>query len=147
MRRATLLIVSLLQVAAGLGVPVSRFPRLNRTALWQRMSLHRFVLSPPGAGIDCHRTYEIWGVGSIPVVLSSPLDGLYRSFGLPMVIVRRWDDVAEAVLSYTHAPLPTEFPTTLTMEYWRRRVLNETAPSPPPPSPYRRPGDFWLTNT
>jgi len=56
----------------------------------------KFVLSPPGNGLDCHRTWEVLYVGSIPVVISSTLDPLY--VGLPVIIVDSWEEVTEDFL-------------------------------------------------
>ena len=35
------------------------------------MSKHRFVVSPPGNGIDCHRTWESLYLGCIPIVIKN----------------------------------------------------------------------------
>jgi len=51
----------------------------------------RFVLSPPGNGDDCHRTWEAMYLGAIPVVLAAFLDsGLTSS--LPVLAVASWDE-------------------------------------------------------
>jgi hypothetical protein len=57
----------------------------------------KYILSPPGAGIDCHRTYEAIFLGAIPILLSSELDYLYRH--LPIVIVDSWTDITEEFLN------------------------------------------------
>jgi hypothetical protein len=49
---------------------------------------HRFALSPPGRGIDTHRTWEALMVGTIPIVIRSPLDSMYDK--LPVLIVDDW---------------------------------------------------------
>lgn len=55
-----------------------------------------FVISPPGNGLDCHRTWEALYLKCYPVVLSSTLDPLYE--GLPVVVVQSWDQVTEEFL-------------------------------------------------
>ncbi|MBU6384242.1 MAG: hypothetical protein KGQ49_05350 [Verrucomicrobia bacterium] len=55
-----------------------------------------FVISPPGNGLDCHRTWEALYFKCYPVVLSSTLDPLYE--GLPVVVVNSWDEVTEELL-------------------------------------------------
>jgi hypothetical protein len=57
---------------------------------------YNFVLSPPGAGIDCHRTWEAIHIGCIPIVLSSNLNELYED--LPIVILESWDEINEEYL-------------------------------------------------
>jgi hypothetical protein len=49
---------------------------------------HKFALSPPGRGLDTHRTWEALMVGTIPIVISSPLDSLYDN--LPVLIIEDW---------------------------------------------------------
>jgi len=53
-------------------------------------SEHKFVLSPHGAGLDCHRTWEVLLAGSTPIVKTSILDSLYQD--LPVIIVKDWEE-------------------------------------------------------
>lgn len=55
-----------------------------------------FVVSPPGNGLDCHRTWEALLMGCYPVVLSSTLNPLYAD--LPVVVVSNWNEVTEDFL-------------------------------------------------
>ena len=50
-----------------------------------------FVVSPPGIGLDCHRTWEALLMGCYPIVKSSTLNPLYED--LPVVIVDDWKQV------------------------------------------------------
>lgn len=56
----------------------------------------KFVLSPKGAGLDCHRTWEVLAMGSIPIVLSSSIDDVFKD--LPVVIVNSWSEINEDFL-------------------------------------------------
>lgn len=49
-----------------------------------------FVLSPEGAGIDCHRTWEAIYAGAVPVVTRSYLTE-YLSQYFPMYLIESWD--------------------------------------------------------
>ena len=51
----------------------------------------KFVLSPRGNGLDCHRTWESLLMGAIPIVKTSSLDPLYEE--LPVLIVRDWNEI------------------------------------------------------
>lgn len=57
-----------------------------------------YVLSPPGAGIDCHRFYEAIYLDAIPIVkrTNSAFDKLYNAF--PCLIVDEWNDITEDLL-------------------------------------------------
>jgi hypothetical protein len=59
----------------------------SRNFFWNSLSHNcSFAFAPMGRGIDTHRVWEILLMGSIPIVISSPLDRLYSQF--PIVIVR-----------------------------------------------------------
>jgi len=58
----------------------------------------KFVLSPPGTGLDCYRTWEAILVGCIPIIKSSPLDSLYAN--LPVLIVEDWDEITLDLLRW-----------------------------------------------
>lgn len=59
-----------------------------------------FVISPPGNGFDCHRTWEALYLGAVPIVLKSKIDtNLIK--GLPVWVV---DDYSE-VHKYSKAEL------------------------------------------
>jgi len=62
----------------------------------KRLRESKFVLCPMGYGIDTHRFYETLFVGSIPIVMTSGLDPLYKKFGA--LIVQSWDEVTEELL-------------------------------------------------
>ncbi len=62
----------------------------------QDLSRTVFVVSPPGNGLDCHRTWEALLMGCYPIVLSSTLNPLYEN--LPVVVVSNWNEVTEEFL-------------------------------------------------
>ena len=104
-------------------------PKLPITTLWgEYYTRYEFVLSPPGVGIDCHRTWEILFFGGIPIVESSSLDSLFDD--LPVVIVKD-TSYAEfcqsdpaAFLQEAYGQLQSKLPMpdkVFTMEYWLQR--------------------------
>ena len=69
----------------------------TRLESWRRQRFHhRFVLSPAGHGLDCHRTWEALCLGCIPIVRTSPLDVLWE--GLPVWVVNSWSEVTEKTM-------------------------------------------------
>ena len=48
---------------------------------------HKFVISPRGNGLDCHRTWEIFLSGSIVITESSSLNDMFKKNGLPVIII------------------------------------------------------------
>jgi hypothetical protein len=63
----------------------------------------KFILSPRGNGLDCHRTWEALWLGSIPIVKSSTLDSLLED--LPVLIVDEWSQIDEAYLNQKYAEM------------------------------------------
>lgn len=78
----------------------------------------KFVLSPRGNGLDCHRTWEALLMGAVPVVKTSYLDLIYE--GLPVVIVNSWDEVTESFLIQKWDELQKQSfdDSKLTLGYW-----------------------------
>lgn len=72
--------------------------RLSPREFRRRLLTSRFVLSPPGAGPDCHRTWEALLLGAVPVILRSSLaESLIEGTGI--LAVDSWGDFLD---------LPTE---------------------------------------
>lgn len=67
------------------------------------LTYYKFVLSPRGNGLDCHRTWEALLMGCIPIVRTSSLDSLYEN--LPVLIVQAWEDVTEEFLKEKYKEL------------------------------------------
>ena len=57
------------------------------------LSKFEFVASPPGNGIDTHRTWEAMYLGCVPILLDSYLSKYYKSIGLPLWIVDSYEDL------------------------------------------------------
>lgn len=101
-----------------------------RVRSWRRNARFAFTLSPFGVGYDCHRTWEALALGSVPIVHTSPLDGLFRD--LPVLVIDDWRDVTPARLSREHERFAAgrfDF-SRLTLKHWRARINRE--PPPPP---------------
>jgi hypothetical protein len=95
-------------------------PRLDS---WRRQRRHhRFVLSPLGNGLDCHRTWEALALGCIPIVRSSPLNTLWE--GLPVWIVNSWSEVTEDSMDQKAAELDNShnIPDKLLLETWVEKI-------------------------
>jgi hypothetical protein len=72
---------------------------IDRTLLWQEMIKYAFVVSPPGVGIDCHRTYEALCLGCIPIVIGEFLNTIFKD--LPVLTVKTWSNITPELLNKT----------------------------------------------
>jgi len=70
---------------------------------------HKYVISPPGHGYDCHRTWEAMYLGVIPIVF----DMDYFS-DLPLISVHEWKDITDEV--------PGRCIDKLDINYWMQRI-------------------------
>ncbi len=82
----------------------------------------RFVLSPRGNGLDCHRTWEALLMGAIPIVKTSSLDPLFED--LPVLIINDWHDITEAFLTQAYQTLAQKNYNKhrLYISYWLNRI-------------------------
>ena len=90
---------------------------------YDMMTQYKFILSPPGAGEDCHRTWEALYVGCIPIVQSSAINELYED--LPVLVVDSWDDINEEFLNQKWKEMSERKydMSKLTLEYWFARFI------------------------
>ncbi len=58
-----------------------------------KYSQYKFILSPRGNGLDCHRTWEIFLLGSVVITKSCSLDEMYIKNELPVIIVNNYNDI------------------------------------------------------
>jgi len=70
-----------------------------RTHNWEITSNYKFVLSPFGNGMDCHRTWEILCLGCIPIMKASQFKQMFED--LPVLNVNEWSDITDELLENT----------------------------------------------
>ncbi|CAI8401830.1 MAG: Uncharacterised protein [Cellulomonadaceae bacterium TMED98] len=79
-----------------------------------------FVISPPGNGPDCHRTWEAIYMGAVPVVLRQQLaKSLYRE--MPILVVESYEEFVEMsddALHTTYSSLVARKPTKALAPAW-----------------------------
>jgi hypothetical protein len=93
-----------------------------REETWRRQTEFAFVVSPHSNGLDCIRTWEALHFGCIPIVKTSLIDKVYD--GLPVLIVKAWEDVTPSLLERVVAEFKDrEWETQrLTLAYWVERI-------------------------
>lgn len=91
---------------------------------------HRFCLSPPGNGIDAHRTWEALYLGTIPIVTTS----FAATFpALPMLGVDSWADINPDMLDAAEARLAPRWANLeqLRLSHWKNRIATARARAMP----------------
>jgi hypothetical protein len=96
--------------------------RIPRASTWARQAEFLFVLSPEGAGMDCHRTWESILLGCVPIMRRNSVSALLAE--LPALIVDDWSQVRREPLEKFMAELPGkrfDF-SAMFRETWMRRI-------------------------
>jgi len=70
---------------------VSTTKNLPLEKFYMDIATHKFVISPRGNGIDCHRTWEALYLRTIPIVKSST--HMKEFSNLPIFFVDKWEEV------------------------------------------------------
>jgi len=89
----------------------------------RNMRNHKFVLSPNGNGIDCHRTWEALYLGVVPIVnrsiMSEAMSKLY-----PMIVV---DDMTKLDIEYLkqYEIEDESYIERLQFSYWKNKIEQE----------------------
>jgi len=73
---------------------------------YTQVARSKYILSPEGTGIDCHRIYESIYLGSIPILKTSELDYFYEK--LPVLIVKNWNEITQEYLDDNYLNLKTK---------------------------------------
>lgn len=102
--------------------------RLGQKEYLQKLTTYKFILSPPGNGLDTHRTWEAMYLGVVPIVKDSIAMRSYEALGIPLWILGSWEELAsitEQDLESRYEELMPRFSApVLFMDYWRRRILH-----------------------
>ena len=107
--------------------------KFHNTDIYDAAEKYLFGLSPPGNGLDCYRTYELYFLGVIPVVkYSAENEVLFQ--GLPLLQLNDWNisqqQLVDKMREYVDSPAFRDVTfdgwDRLFLKYWRHSVLNET---------------------
>lgn len=67
--------------------------RINPKEHLALLNEYKFVAAPEGNGVDTHRAWEALIVGTIPVTTSNAVVEHFKSIGMPVLIISKWEDV------------------------------------------------------
>jgi hypothetical protein len=89
------------------------------------LSQSKFVLSPRGNGLDCHRTWEALLLGAIPILRTSTLDPLLAD--LPVLIVDEWETITESYLNKQYESIKQKSYNLekIFIKYWIQRIRSK----------------------
>jgi hypothetical protein len=95
--------------------------RVKREKLWEIYCQTKFVMSLPGNGVDCHRTYEAAYFGAVIVTNeSSPLKELWKKMNIPVAYCNdNFSNIIETMDNYKHTEHNLRF---FTVQEWRKEM-------------------------
>ena len=101
---------------------------VTRNSSWLRQAERMFVVSPEGAGMDCHRTWEALLLGCIPIVKRNPISNLFAD--LPIIVVDDWAEAnRDTMFEYVRTLADRRFDfSPLFRDYWMRKVAGSVTP-------------------
>lgn len=99
-------------------------PNLRFDKFMTTMADYKFIASPDGAGVDCHRTWEALFLNRIPIIKNKyPLKRLYDN--MPVLFVNEWSDLVDMDLDKIYKKMSgTMDKKYLTQEYWNNIIIN-----------------------
>jgi hypothetical protein len=103
---------------------------LDQDAYLRTLAEYRFVVSPPGHGLDTHRTWEAMYLRVVPIVGDSVPMRSFEKLGLPIWILQNWNslvDVRPGDLEEKYEELSEGFSDrALDFDYWERRIVESS---------------------
>jgi hypothetical protein len=105
-------------------------PQLLNSRLYRKVvKEYLFIASPPGNGLDCHRTWEAMYMHSVPLVEDNYMNRRFRNEGAPLLLVKAWNDLMdwteEDLLSERARVMKDSDTRILDSEYWRKAFLDK----------------------
>jgi len=98
---------------------------LTRVETLKNMATFKYVISPHGHGLDCHRTWEALCLGCIPIVKKSSLSENDLYSNLPVIVVNKWSDVTKDLLNNNSIKSLNSLHPKLTLNYWKQKIYSE----------------------
>lgn len=93
-------------------------------AYHRQLAEYKFVASPPGAGRECHRTWEGIYLRTIPIVKRSVAEEYFQKLGVPIWIIDEWQNIEGVNLPQKYEEIISQAnPDILRMDYWIKEIL------------------------
>jgi hypothetical protein len=108
--------------------PNADWIRVSSRAYRKVLNRYMFVASPPGNGIDCHRTWEALYLGCVPIVVGSYFYDGFPEF--PGLVIDDWNDLlslGESDLIEIYKKKRSEIHgwEPMWMQYWIKKINND----------------------
>lgn len=95
---------------------------LNQIDYLEKLAKSKYVISPPGNGIDCHRIWECIFLGTIPIVQRNICFEQYKN--IPILFVNDWNEINDDLLYKSYDKLYNLFNNIdiVYIDYWKNHI-------------------------
>ena len=101
---------------------INKTSNLQMQKFYFDIASHKFVISPRGNGVDCHRTWEALYLRTIPIVERSTHMNEFSD--LPIFFVNSWDEICYNKLNKFYKKVENELFNLdkMKISYWRKAI-------------------------
>lgn len=85
------------------------------------LSNYKWVFSPKGNGVDCHRLWESLYAKCIPLVDDTVNTRQFREMGLPIILIKDWNTLSLEQLEKESENLPKDYSPLLDLSFWNNK--------------------------
>jgi hypothetical protein len=86
-----------------------------------KISTYKFIISPPGNSVDCHRIWESIYIGTIPIVLKSVPMVYFKD--CPILFIDKWEDLYEVDLEEKYNTIIQKSRMKSQFSFYREQIL------------------------
>jgi hypothetical protein len=87
----------------------------------RKIKQHKFVISPRGKGLDCHRTWEVLKMKRVPIIQrEGQLEKLYQD--MPILFVDDWKDLYDLDLENLYSQYDFIKQDYLSIDFWEKMI-------------------------
>ena len=79
---------------------IADYYKLPQNEYYGKLGKYKFIASPRGGGLDCHRTWEAFHFKVIPIMLKRDFSVKIRELELPILLIEKWNDILEMSPEY-----------------------------------------------
>lgn len=95
--------------------------RLSFEDYIRKLSTYKYVISPPGNSVDCHRIWESIYVNTIPICLKSIPLAFFKD--LPILFINTWSDITREMLEIEYNKIKIKSCEKASFKFYRDLIL------------------------
>jgi hypothetical protein len=100
-------------------------PNLSYVEYLRKIKQHKFTISPPGNGLDCHRTWEILMMKRVPILKrQGMLERVYSDNNIPSLFVNDWNELFTLNLDMIYSKFSFDNTEYLYFQKWKQLILS-----------------------